>query len=274
MHQEEEPYSRQTTQDDVVNLNVGGKQMATLRQTLCVVKGSHLERMFNGEREHNHIIDKQGNIFLDFSPKYFTLILDSLRAVRLSDDMSLEEITDLCKRDKKFNVLVEYLGLFGVASTCPIEGYFLQAGETVGITEGGTVLTKIGVNGHEGIFGSPSYDTGVVTWTLLIPQYSKWMFVGVISNNAKICSKSYALPTAYGWSSAGLFRGGHKLGSFTTFHKGRCVLKMDCHTRTLSITQGERPSKFMRLPPNGKWCLHINLRYKNDSVALTEVSIQ
>jgi hypothetical protein len=43
----------ENTNDDVIELNVGGQRMATKRSTLCQIKGSLLASMFGGRWKGN-----------------------------------------------------------------------------------------------------------------------------------------------------------------------------------------------------------------------------
>jgi hypothetical protein len=69
--------------DDVIELNVGGQKMTTLRSTLTVVPHSKLARMFSKDNtEKNLPMDKQGAVFFDYNPLYFNYLLDQLRAIK------------------------------------------------------------------------------------------------------------------------------------------------------------------------------------------------
>jgi hypothetical protein len=52
----------------IVNLNVGGEKMSTLRSTLTLAEGSLLATMFSGKWEHKLVKDTYGYIFLDYDP--------------------------------------------------------------------------------------------------------------------------------------------------------------------------------------------------------------
>jgi hypothetical protein len=69
--------------DDVIELNIGGQKMTTLRSTLTVVPNSKLARMFSKDNsEKNLPMDKQGAVFFDYNPIYFNYLLDQLRAIK------------------------------------------------------------------------------------------------------------------------------------------------------------------------------------------------
>ena len=69
--------------DDVIELNVGGQKMTTLRSTLTVVPESKLAQMFSKDYPESQLHrDKQGAVFFDYSPIYFNFLLDQLRAIK------------------------------------------------------------------------------------------------------------------------------------------------------------------------------------------------
>ena len=65
---------------DILHLNVGGKIFLTSKATLCFKPESNLAKMVRGETEQ--LFDKDGNLFIDQNPKYFSFILQYLRTGR------------------------------------------------------------------------------------------------------------------------------------------------------------------------------------------------
>lgn len=63
--------------DDIVELNVGGKEDFSVRKTtLCSVEGSALEALFSGR----HTLQKKNDrVFIDRNPFAFNLMIDFLR---------------------------------------------------------------------------------------------------------------------------------------------------------------------------------------------------
>ncbi|CAF0740423.1 unnamed protein product [Adineta steineri] len=70
--------------DDVVELNIGGQKITTLRSTLTVIPNSKLAQMFNKDttKKKNLPMDKSGAVFFDYNPLYFNFLLDQLRAIK------------------------------------------------------------------------------------------------------------------------------------------------------------------------------------------------
>ena len=98
--------------DDVISLNIGGKNMAASRSTLCQVEGSLLASMFSGRWEDGLKKDKQGNVFLDFNPTCFKLILNYLRAKKIETPRSQAKKPKPPEEEtSNYWNLVEYLGL-------------------------------------------------------------------------------------------------------------------------------------------------------------------
>ena len=98
--------------DDVISLNIGGKNMAASRSTLCQVEGSLLASMFSGRWEDRLKKDKQGNVFLDFNPDCFKLILNYLRAKKIETPRSQAKKPKPPEEERSnYWNLVEYLGL-------------------------------------------------------------------------------------------------------------------------------------------------------------------
>ncbi|GIL63372.1 hypothetical protein Vafri_17439, partial [Volvox africanus] len=70
--------------DDLLELNVGGKLMQTTRSTLQVISGSRLASMFRKGAESALCYDRQGRIWLDLDPPLFELVLRYLRETKMN----------------------------------------------------------------------------------------------------------------------------------------------------------------------------------------------
>ncbi len=69
--------------DDIIELNIGGQKMTTLRSTLTAIPNSKLALMFSKNNTKNMLsTDKQGAIFFDYNPIYFNYLLDQLRTIK------------------------------------------------------------------------------------------------------------------------------------------------------------------------------------------------
>jgi hypothetical protein len=68
---------------DIIKLNIGGKKMRVLRETLTLVKGSRLEVLFSGRWKSKLLRDNEGSVFLDLDPCYFTKIMEYLYMIKV-----------------------------------------------------------------------------------------------------------------------------------------------------------------------------------------------
>ena len=69
--------------DDIIELNIGGQKMTTLRSTLTAIPNSKLALMFSKNNTKSTLsMDKQGAVFFDYNPIYFNYLLDQLRAIK------------------------------------------------------------------------------------------------------------------------------------------------------------------------------------------------
>lgn len=72
-------------ENDVINLNIGGKRMSTLRKTLTKVNGSLLALIFNGEFSAVVQPNRNGYFFFDYNPISFSHLLDQLRNLETTE---------------------------------------------------------------------------------------------------------------------------------------------------------------------------------------------
>ena len=71
------------SKDEVIELNIGGEKITTLRSTLMAIPSSKLALMFSNNRtEQTLLIDKQGAVFFDYNPLHFTYLLNQLRTIK------------------------------------------------------------------------------------------------------------------------------------------------------------------------------------------------
>ena len=256
MRQEVEAYKAEklrmkaveVSDNDIINLNVGGTKMTTKRSTLCQVSGSLLASMFSGRWETSLERDEDGRIFFDFNPQYFVLILDYLRAKRVAtpeNPAPLPKVAD--DQAKNFNNLIEYLGLSVEIVPAPIvppEKFNLHS-TGVTLQEGGKVAVHDATPAHKYVLGDNVYHQGIVRRKLKIEsfQYNNWMLVGMVKGDIvpqNDCSRGW--PGSYGWA---LGKSGQvwKNGSHTTDNtlknlttQGDTVeLVLDCDAAKLSL---------------------------------------
>lgn len=79
--------------DDVIELNVGGERITTLRSTLTAIPNSTLALMFaTTDSDSRNVKDTQGAVFLDYNPEQFKYLLDQLREIKRTPTLRPYEI--------------------------------------------------------------------------------------------------------------------------------------------------------------------------------------
>ena len=267
--------------------------MATLRSTLCQVEDSLLASMFSGRWEDSMSRDKEGRIFLNFDPKYYSLILGHLRTKEISTPDNPPRLPNVpFKKDKNFHLLVEYLGLtkemLPELTECFKEhsqGMQLEENGTAAVfrSEQRTVQLRRGQiqqqpsvysrPQHEFVFGKNVYEEGTIQFRLEIDVNSgesEQIFVGVIPSN---------FPYSYVHEITGHSQGEYLYGSVFTASQGRILCRdkahrwfyktpttlqieliLDCDTEMLYFNFHDGKQLNLRLPAGcNKWKLFFKL---------------
>ena len=99
--------------DDVVEINAGGKIIAARRNTLCQLTGTRLEALFSGRWDKKLQRDGSGRIFLDINGDCFQAIVDFLNEMTISSEEDPSEPPTV-DDDGYRQVLGQYLELFGL----------------------------------------------------------------------------------------------------------------------------------------------------------------
>ncbi|KAL7551066.1 hypothetical protein ACHAWF_014267 [Thalassiosira exigua] len=100
--------------DDLVEINAGGKIVAAKRSTLTQIKGSRFEALFSGRWDRALQRDGNGRIFLDVNPMCFEAIVDYLSDMAISSEE--DPPTPPAVSDEHKYILRSYLKLFGLRS--------------------------------------------------------------------------------------------------------------------------------------------------------------
>ena len=204
---------------DVIELNVGGKLMATKRSTLCQVKDSFLASMFGGSwDETKRALDKDGRVFLDFNPKHFAVILDYLREKAFTTSESALILPKIAQEEvESFCILIDYLGLslddMRLPKFSKTEAFEFQSGPCGGfkLEENGTVInatSELMERSEFRVVGQNIYERGVFRIKLKLEKMSFYkdsgvsvVRIGMIKeklDNDKISDLSSPL-VFYGW---------------------------------------------------------------------------
>ena len=209
--------------DDIINLNVGGTKLTTLRSTLCQVEDSLLATMFSDRWEDNIKRDKDGAVFFDFNPQHFILILDYLRVKKIATPQNPPPLPKVPEdQEESFNSLVQYLGLSKeITVPCKIarssqsekfsscmhsDGITLEEGRKVAVCD-----KNVALNVFEYVLGENVYKWGTVTLKLKLESISSEIFIGITEGDVELLSQninslcktkrnnSYQWPGSYGW---------------------------------------------------------------------------
>ena len=105
----------EVSDDDLIEVNAGGKIVSARRGVLCQLKGKRLEALFSGRWEKKLQRDSNGRIFLDVNGDCFQAIVDYLNELVISaeDDQPLPPSTPGENRQ----MLHDHLQLFGLPYT-------------------------------------------------------------------------------------------------------------------------------------------------------------
>mmetsp|Transcript_2675 Transcript_2675/g.4134 ORF Transcript_2675/g.4134 Transcript_2675/m.4134 type:complete len:599 (+) Transcript_2675:98-1894(+) len=103
--------------DDIVEINAGGKIIAAKRSTLTQLKGSRLEALFSGRWDKKLQKDSTGRIFLDVSPVGFQAIVDYLNEMTISSEDNPPNPPSV--DDDHTHILRYQLELFGLLDEAP-----------------------------------------------------------------------------------------------------------------------------------------------------------
>jgi len=101
--------------NDIVDINVRGKVITTLRSTLTnVASGTKFSSMFNGQSEDNLIRDDQSRVFLDHDPNLMECIVNFLSTKKIENKSHPVRSPPIIPDDKKieFEMILQYYELF------------------------------------------------------------------------------------------------------------------------------------------------------------------
>ncbi|EJK77424.1 hypothetical protein THAOC_00747, partial [Thalassiosira oceanica] len=102
--------------DDLLEINVGGSLIAARRGTLCQIKGSRFEAIFSGRWQKMLQKDREGRIFLDVNPKCFRALLDCLKDLKAESSLGTKPSID----DEYYRMLGQLSKMFGIQEFLPI----------------------------------------------------------------------------------------------------------------------------------------------------------
>jgi len=194
---------------DVVNLNVGGTLYATKRGALRLISGSVLELMFSGGWENQAERDKYGNVFLDYDPFLFSILLRYLAALHTygmaAQHLELRPIP--VHLEEEFRLMLQHLGLKEIIQPhvdfkwSPIHKtptVTLKKADTVAVSDGDGIL-RHHVLSHEVFHG------GIFKFNVLVEYLEEWAMIGIVRSDVhlELADDACTEPGTYGWGSDG-----------------------------------------------------------------------
>ena len=108
------------SEDDVIEINAGGRIIAANRGTLCQIKNTRLHALFNGRWDGKLQRDNDGRIFLDVNPKAFLAIVDYLTDMKLSPVDTHPDPPSVS--GEYSHILFQLVNLFGIADELSMGG--------------------------------------------------------------------------------------------------------------------------------------------------------
>ncbi|CAF1180199.1 unnamed protein product [Adineta ricciae] len=129
-HEEKIDTSIASSSDDVIELNIGGSKLTTLRSTLTVIPSSKLARMFSKSNANQKLpMDKHGAVFFDYNPMHFSYLLDQLRALKRMTNKPKYQVqfqAPYINSQMNFTHMLVDLGLTAESLLSPAEGTHLN----------------------------------------------------------------------------------------------------------------------------------------------------
>ncbi|CAF0828760.1 unnamed protein product [Rotaria sordida] len=123
-------YNSSSSDDDVIELNVSGERISTLRSTLTAIPNSKLALMFTKDNRNVwQLKDKEDVVFFDYNPVQFKYLLDQLRMIKRTPDISPDDITFQAPQgdiQTNFSYMIADLGLNAERFLSPLAGVHLN----------------------------------------------------------------------------------------------------------------------------------------------------
>jgi hypothetical protein len=104
--------------DDLIEINAGGKIIVAKRSTLTQIQGSRMAALFSGRWDKKLMRDGHGRIFLDIDPICFQAIVDYLNEMNISSKDSPPSPPSV--HDGHKHILNTQLELFGLLPECSL----------------------------------------------------------------------------------------------------------------------------------------------------------
>lgn len=291
--------------DDIIEIDAGGKIIRALRSTLTLAPDTMFTYMFSGRWEESLKRNSNGNIFLDHDPELIEIIVNYLRMKKIEDiSMPPGPLPKIPEgKTHEFNTILQYFGLteFFYPPDIYISPIFLpldinnitviqsdNSTSVVNVTksENNVQFSKIGrKKGQHFVACKPSLNSSaegtfwkVTIDALISTAFNGWIYLGIIGNlNPSIMS--YSDSTSHGWagSSQVYHQGANRNGDsgWTNFTKGEC-LYFCLKSNKLTMFSVEKNKKFtMDIAATvAAYYIHFNIFGIGTKLTLEPLSIE
>ncbi|CAF0913653.1 unnamed protein product [Didymodactylos carnosus] len=277
------------TNNDIIYLNVGGEKIVTSRGTLTLVPGTLLSKMFSGKWEDKIMKDKDGYIFLDYSPALFKCLIDQLREWNDTVFAEEEKVFGLpAGFEQQFQKFIQQLGFDSKyvnksASSNIQESNQERFNKLVGkieLADNGKVARHDASVTQSEVRGTGLYSTGIHRIRLKMEKVVDWVYVGIINHSAPAHEHSRTSTSAYGWLSGTrkyVFIKGQNNPGYDGYDGDICEndavdLVLNCNEFKIQLLN-KRTSKQYEIPIDSQacpfpWQLNVNLYNPNTSVRI------
>jgi hypothetical protein len=210
------------TDDDLIEINAGGKIIVAKRFTLTQIQGSRLEALFSGRWDKKLMRDGHGRIFLDVDPTCFQAIVDYLNEMTISSKDSPPSPPSV--DDEHKHILSHQLELFGLLPECSLPDSIIikDAGGCVMLHEW---LEENGEDGEFSLLYRGTQD-GMTNIAFHSKCDNKGCTLTVIETT---CGKVFGGYSNTAWSSTGDFKGANQAILFALSgggNKSPCKMKL------------------------------------------------
>ena len=276
--------------DDIIEINAGGKIISALRSTLTVAPDTMFTYMFSGRWEESMKRDNNNRVFLDEDSELIEMIINFLRMKKREDPLRPinEPILPVSKKEN-FDSILNYYGLTEFFYPPPV---FLPLdigkidivqqqlpGSLVTVTKSDNKIkfNKVTMdNSFHSVACKPSLnassDEGSF-WKVTIDKMPQWILLGIIGSLGGT-NTSHTNPTCYGWSiGSQVWMGGSSRSGdsgWTTFTQGEC-LHFHLNSKKLTMFSVQKNKKFViniATIPLREYYIHFNLYSIGTTISL------
>jgi len=176
--------------DELIQLNVGGRIMTAKRGSLRVIQGSILDSMFSGRWEDRIVRDNEGRVFLDYDPDLFSVVLRHLTAMQIYGDAALQlEIRPIpTYLEAEFRLMLEHLGLrnliqpkvkFEWSPVLKSAGVSLKLQCSVAMSNAALTLRHF-------VLSNAVWKSGLFEFHITFDLIEEWTMIGIIREEVMI----------------------------------------------------------------------------------------